>query len=56
MRIVTFEEFIKDYNKHYNCDVRAIRSNTHDIEQIVDEVYNNCDFEIDYEKEVIEIY
>lgn len=56
MRIVTFEEFVVDYNEYYQCDLKVVRCNTNDIEEIIDNLYDNSDYEIDYDNEVIELY
>lgn len=56
MREVTFEQFTKDYNEYYQCDVRFVRCSSDEVEEIIDNLYDNNDFEVNYDNETIELY
>ena len=52
----TFNEFIADYNRFYQCNLRVIRIDTHEIFNVMYDLYDSDDFEIDYDKEIIEVF
>lgn len=54
--IKTFEDFIQDYNKFYQCNFRIINCSTHDLPEIMDNLYDTDDFEIDNDNETIELF
>lgn len=53
---VTFDQFVKDYNKYYQCNFRTIHVNTHDIFEVMWNLYDTDDFEIDEDNETIELF
>lgn len=55
-KIVTYKQFIKDYNEYYQENVRVVRANTHELPEIIFNLYDTDDFEYDDDKEVIELY
>lgn len=56
MREITFDKFVQDYNEYYQTNLRTIRLDTNLIEEIIDNLYENNDYEIDYHKEIITLY
>jgi hypothetical protein len=57
MKIVKFKYFKKDYRKYYNEDSNCISIRTEDkMQETLFDIYDTDDFEIDYEKEIIELY
>lgn len=56
MKIISFEQFTNDYNKKHNTDFEVIYTNTHELESIIDSIYDNDDFEIDVDEELIYLY
>jgi hypothetical protein len=57
MRAVKFKDFIKDYKEYYsdNSEIFTIRTRD-DMQEILYEIYNTEDFEIDYDRKLIELY
>lgn len=53
---ITFDKFIKDYNEYYQTNLRVININTHDIQEVMFDLYDTDDFEIDYDEESIELF
>jgi hypothetical protein len=56
MKTVTFNQFVKDYNKKYNTNYSYIQTNTLDIESIISCVYDTNEFELNFDNETIELY
>jgi hypothetical protein len=56
MKSVTFDQFVKDYNKKYNTNYGFIQTNTLDIESIISCVYDTDEFELNFDDEIIELY
>lgn len=54
--IVTFDELIQRYNEINNTTVKSISTNTHDLESLIDSLYDNNGFEINEDTETIELY
>lgn len=56
MKIISLEQFNKDYNKFYSeCDNFIIKLEN-DTNEIIRRMYNCKNFKIDYEKKVIKVY
>jgi hypothetical protein len=53
---ITFDEFIAKYNKIYNTNVRYLFTNALEIDSIMENLYDTCEFDIDEETETIELY
>lgn len=56
MVIVEFDKFVTDYNNQYDTDYRLIRLDTFSLCDVIYDIYNSDDYEIDYDREVIELY
>jgi hypothetical protein len=56
MKTVTFNQFVKDYNKKYDTNYNYIQTNTLDIESIVSCIYDTNEFELNFDNETIELY
>jgi hypothetical protein len=56
MKTVTFNQFVKDYNKKYNTNYGYVQTNTLDIESIISCVYDTNEFELNFDDETIELY
>lgn len=54
--IITYDQFIKDYNEYYQENVRVVRTDTMEIDEIMLNLYGSDDFEINEDDETIEIY
>lgn len=52
---ITFKEFIKDYCKHYNEKEVIVRDNS-EMQEVLYELYDNDDFEINYDEKTIELF
>lgn len=46
MKTISYEQFVKDYNKHYFDNVGFVSCSTLEIDSIIEEVYNSCDYEL----------
>lgn len=47
--IITFKAFIKDYRKYYNEKEVIVRNNS-EMQEILYDLYDNDDFEINYDE------
>lgn len=56
MKIVTFEQFIKDYNAKYNTRYGYIFTNTLEIDDIISDIYDCYYCDINFDDEIIELY
>ena len=55
MMTITQDEFVNDYNEYYQCNFKVVKINTNDLPEVMYNLYNTDDFEIDYDKETIEL-
>ena len=56
MTKVTFDKFVKDYNKYYQTKEKKIRLTNKEVEEVIWDLYDTEDFEIDYDREIINLY
>ena len=54
MMTITQDEFVNDYNEYYQCNFKVVKTN--DLPEVMYNLYDTDDFEIDYDKETIELY
>lgn len=54
--IKTFKEFIKDYNEFYQTNLRVVNINSHEIFDVMYDLYDSDDFDINYDEKTIEIF
>ena len=54
--IKTFAEFMDDYNEYYHTNFKAVRIYSQELPCVMYDLYDTDDFEIDYDKKIIELY
>ncbi|WP_297993877.1 hypothetical protein [uncultured Clostridium sp.] len=54
--IKTFKEFVDDYNDYYQTNFNVVRVNSLELPEVMYYLYDTEDFEIDYDKKIIELY
>lgn len=53
---ITFKQFNKDFREYYNVkDSYTIRTHS-DMEEVIYDLYNTDDFDINYDKNIIELF
>lgn len=55
MEIISFKQFIKDYEEYYSEKITTIRTE-YDMEEVIWDIYDTDKYEFDFDKKIIELY
>lgn len=54
--MITFSQFIKDFNQYYQTEYRSIQLDSNSLIDSMLDLYDTDDFEIDWDNETIELF